>query len=190
MRKAAGCRNIRASRSRSPIAASTAGAPGLKIGPMIVSLSGCTSTGPWPNSALGLKRPNDASHQDRHQRRAAEQQAGLDDLHPGGGDHAAEGDIEDHQHTDDDDGIHVSMPNKILITRQRRPSARSGRTATVTSVRRPPAPGSASARSGTRRRRRKVYRPRLRSGSAIRKVTIGQPTASRPNRLTRHNPRA
>ena len=40
--------------------------------------------------------------QQHHQRAAAEQQAGLDDLHPGGGDHAAESDVDHHQHADDD----------------------------------------------------------------------------------------
>jgi hypothetical protein len=40
--------------------------------------------------------------QQHHQRAAAQQQAGFDDLHPGGGDHAAERDIDHHQHADDD----------------------------------------------------------------------------------------
>ena len=48
-------------------------------------------------------------HEQRDQRRAAEQQAGLDDLHPGGRDHAAEGDIDDHQHADDDDRPEVGQ---------------------------------------------------------------------------------
>ena len=35
---------------------------------------------------------------------ACEQQAGLDDLHPGGRQHAAENDVDNHQHADADDG--------------------------------------------------------------------------------------
>ena len=42
-------------------------------------------------------------HHERHEGRAAQQQAGLDDLHPGGRGHAAEGHVDDHQHADDDD---------------------------------------------------------------------------------------
>ena len=43
-------------------------------------------------------------HQDRDQDRAAHEQDGLDDLHPGGALHAADGDVEDHQQADADDG--------------------------------------------------------------------------------------
>ena len=43
-------------------------------------------------------------HHERHEGRAAEQQTGLDDLHPGGGNHAAKGDVGDHQSADDDHG--------------------------------------------------------------------------------------
>ena len=43
-------------------------------------------------------------HAERHQGGATEQQARLDDLHPGGGLHAAEGDVDDDQRADDDDG--------------------------------------------------------------------------------------
>ena len=43
-------------------------------------------------------------HQDRDQDRAGHQQHGLDDLHPGGALHAADGDVEDHQRADADDG--------------------------------------------------------------------------------------
>jgi hypothetical protein len=42
--------------------------------------------------------------QHRHQRAAGQQHAGLDDLHPGGGDHAAEGDVDHHQRADDEQG--------------------------------------------------------------------------------------
>ena len=39
-----------------------------------------------------------------HEGDAEEQQHGLDDLHPGGGRHAAEEHVDHHQHADDDDG--------------------------------------------------------------------------------------
>ena len=42
-------------------------------------------------------------HQDRDQDGAADQQHRLDDLHPGGALHAADGDVEDHQGADHDD---------------------------------------------------------------------------------------
>ena len=42
-------------------------------------------------------------HEDRQQGRAREQQPGLDDLHPGRGDHAAEDDVAEHEHAGDDD---------------------------------------------------------------------------------------
>jgi hypothetical protein len=45
-----------------------------------------------------------AERQQHHQRAAGQQHAGLDDLHPGRGDHAAEGDIHHHQDADDEDG--------------------------------------------------------------------------------------
>src|SRR5690606_35766564 len=41
--------------------------------------------------------------QDAQQDGSGHQQHGLDDLHPGGGQHAPEGHVEDHQHADDDD---------------------------------------------------------------------------------------
>ena len=40
---------------------------------------------------------------DAQQDGSGHQQHGLDDLHPGGGQHAPEGHVEDHQHADDDD---------------------------------------------------------------------------------------
>ena len=43
-------------------------------------------------------------HHERHERRAGQEQAGLDDLHPGGGGHAAEEHVDHHQRADDDDG--------------------------------------------------------------------------------------
>jgi hypothetical protein len=42
-----------------------------------------------------------AQYPDRHQRGAADQQDGLDDLHPRGALHPADEDIGDHQHSDD-----------------------------------------------------------------------------------------
>ena len=43
-------------------------------------------------------------HHEGHERRAGQQQAGLDDLHPGGGGHAAEEHVDHHQRADEDDG--------------------------------------------------------------------------------------
>ena len=53
-------------------------------------------------------------HQQRHQRRAEEQQARLDDLHPGGGDHAAESDVDDHQDADEHDRVEVRQAEQQL----------------------------------------------------------------------------
>ena len=53
-------------------------------------------------------------HQQRHQRRADQQQRRLDDLHPGGGDHAAEGDVDDHQHADQDDRVEIGQAEQQL----------------------------------------------------------------------------
>ena len=51
----------------------------------------------------------------KHQQRAAEQQqARFDDLHPGCGDHATEGDIDDHQHADQDHGEVVLQAEQQL----------------------------------------------------------------------------
>ena len=47
-------------------------------------------------------------------RAAEQQQAGLDDLHPGGGNHAAEGHVNDHQATDHDHGDVVVQPEQQL----------------------------------------------------------------------------
>ncbi len=44
-----------------------------------------------------------AEHPDRHDRRADDEQHGLDDLHPGRALHAAVDDVEDHEDADDDD---------------------------------------------------------------------------------------
>ncbi len=45
-----------------------------------------------------------SQHQNAKQDRAAHQQNGLDDLHPGGGEHAAKDHVDDHQNADSDDG--------------------------------------------------------------------------------------
>ena len=53
-------------------------------------------------------------HEQRHQRRAGEQQPGLDDLHPGRSDHAAEGDVDDHQDADDHDSPEIGQTEQKL----------------------------------------------------------------------------
>ena len=53
-------------------------------------------------------------HHQRHEARAAEQEAGLDDLHPGGRHHAAEGHVDDHQRADQDDRIEVRQTEQQL----------------------------------------------------------------------------
>jgi hypothetical protein len=45
-----------------------------------------------------------AEGQEHHQRAAGQQHAGLDDLHPGRGDHATKGDVHHHQDADGEDG--------------------------------------------------------------------------------------
>ena len=52
--------------------------------------------------------------QARHQGAAAEQQHRLDDLHPGGGHHAAERDIGHHQHAHEPDGHEVGQAEQQL----------------------------------------------------------------------------
>ena len=79
-------------------------------GAMIAWPFGCTLTA--SNIAPGLKPK--CQHRGRHEGGAAQQQAGLDDLHPGGGEHAAEGDVEDHQHADDDDRDHIGQAEQQL----------------------------------------------------------------------------
>ncbi len=51
-------------------------------------------------------------HEERHQRRAEQQQSRLDDLHPGRCDHPAEGDVDDHEHAHHDDGPEIGQPEK------------------------------------------------------------------------------
>ncbi|MCY1427632.1 hypothetical protein D9M71_434890 [compost metagenome] len=46
-------------------------------------------------------------HHERHEAGAEQQHHRLDDLHPGGGEHAAEGDVEHHQHADQHHGVQV-----------------------------------------------------------------------------------
>ncbi|MNK91543.1 hypothetical protein D3C87_1116420 [compost metagenome] len=53
-------------------------------------------------------------HHEGHERRAGEQQAGLDDLHPRRRGHAAEEDIHHHQRTDDDHRDPVFQPEQQL----------------------------------------------------------------------------
>ena len=60
--------------------------------------------------ADGVKEVREAEmevghHQDAEQERSGHQQHGLDDLHPGGGQHAAEDHIDDHQDADADDRV-------------------------------------------------------------------------------------
>ena len=57
--------------------------------------------------ALAEERPvaeaEARAHEDHQERRAAEEEHGLDDLDPGRGDHAAEEHVGDHQHADEDE---------------------------------------------------------------------------------------
>ena len=63
----------------------------------------------------GVEGEVEAAEGEQHQyRAAAEQQTGLDDLHPGGGDHAAEGDVNHHQDTNADDCDVVIQPEQQL----------------------------------------------------------------------------
>jgi hypothetical protein len=55
------------------------------------------------SSSVGQRKAELRVGQDQRQRTAEEQHAGLDDLHPGRRDHAAEGDIDHHQDADDED---------------------------------------------------------------------------------------
>ena len=51
---------------------------------------------------------------ERHVGCAEQQQHRLDDLHPGRRDHAAERDVEDHQHADDEHGVAVAEAEQQL----------------------------------------------------------------------------
>ena len=144
-------------------------------GAMMATCFGWTSTAS-ANSASGLK-PNFHNTASAMKVAPDSSRHGLDDLHPGGGEHAAEGDVDDHQHADDDHRHPVVEAEQDLDQLAGADHlARSDRTTTVTSE-----PQAARMRIGVWPRRNeatsaKVYLPRLRSGSAIRKVTIGQPT--------------
>ena len=81
-------------------------------GSMILSCCGWTSIA-LTSRALKSK-PNVASTPIAISGRADQQQRRLDDLHPGGGDHAAEGDIDDHQHADQDDGDEIGQTEQQL----------------------------------------------------------------------------
>ncbi len=56
-------------------------------------------------------------HRQRHRGSAEQQQAGLDDLHRGGGLHAAEGHVDDHQHADDRHRVAVGKAEQQLDER-------------------------------------------------------------------------
>jgi hypothetical protein len=53
-------------------------------------------------------------HHERHEAGAGQQQAGLDDLHPGGRGHAAEQHVHHHQRADDGDGVAVVQAEQQL----------------------------------------------------------------------------
>jgi hypothetical protein len=53
-------------------------------------------------------------HHEGHEGHARQQQAGLDDLHPGGGRHAAEQHVDHHQRADDDHGHPVFQAEQQL----------------------------------------------------------------------------
>ena len=65
------------------------------------------------NSASRLK-PKCHEHGEGHEHAPRQQQHGLDDLHPSGREHAAEGDVDDHQDADDDDRHPVVQPEQDL----------------------------------------------------------------------------
>src|SRR5574343_1878654 len=63
----------------------------------------------------GVEGEVEAAEGEQHEHgAAAQQQAGLDDLDPGGGDHAAEGDVNHHQDADADDREVVVQPEQQL----------------------------------------------------------------------------
>ncbi len=75
-----------------------------------------------PSSVLRLKS-NFGQHQHRDQDGAADQQHGLDDLHPGGALHAADGDVEDHQGAHQDDGQPLG---RVALDAQQQRDERAG----------------------------------------------------------------
>ena len=63
------------------------------------------------------EKPNCAITMNAMKRRAGQQQHRLDDLHPGGREHAAEQHVDHHQHADDDHRVASSRrPNSSLIS--------------------------------------------------------------------------
>jgi hypothetical protein len=63
----------------------------------------------------GLEAETELGHgQHHHQRATGQQHAGLDDLHPGGGDHATEGDVDHHQGADHEQGDVVVQAEQQL----------------------------------------------------------------------------
>ncbi len=115
-------------------------------------------------------------HQQSHERRASEQQAGLDDLHPGGGDHAAEGHVDDHQNADHHDRPEIGQAEQQLDQLPRADHLRDQ------------IEGDGDQRPGRRHRadRRRLQpvggdvgegeAPEIAKGSAIRNMMNGQPT--------------
>ena len=77
-----------------------------------------------PSSSERLKL-NSRQHQDRDQHGAAHQQHGLDDLHPGGALHAADGDVEDHQQRRRPTIVALDRPLAVDAEQQRDQRARA-----------------------------------------------------------------
>ena len=102
------------------------------------------------------------------------QQHGLDDLHPGGALHAADGDVEDHQEPDGEDGEvdrRSARRRRAAASpaRPRRPSGRAGRRST---------------------RRRSTWRPRCGPGAAASGTPAGRPSCSGPSCAASRRPAA
>jgi hypothetical protein len=72
----------------------------------------------WTSTALAKQRVGVEAklpeHGQGHEGRTGEQHDRLDDLHPGGGRHAAEEHVTHHQHADDDHGVDVLHPEQHL----------------------------------------------------------------------------
>ena len=146
------------------------------------SLPGASTPRPYFAAAVGRGvsgfMPNCQSTSTREQAGAAEEQHGLDDLHPGRRDHPAEQHVGEH---------HDAARARRRLVREcrtaagrgcrRRPSARSGRRSRPRACRSPRRCAPAPAQSRYATTSANVYLPRLRSGSAIRNVTTGQPTS-------------
>ena len=105
------------------------------------SRPGCRNASPLPDCSAAAPsrserlKPNWASTKIVINKRADHQQHGLDDLHPGGALHAAEGHVDDHQDADADD--HQVLQHRAVDPRaagrpgcRRRPSGPAGRRST------------------------------------------------------------